>query len=178
MSRLELPPRVCLWAAFALLVFPLRWLLAWLLAAAVHEGFHILAIFACGGKIRGMRIGLGGAVIEIAPMSPGRELICALAGPGGGLLLLSVARWMPLTALWGLIQSVWNLLPVYPLDGGRILRCLLRITLGEERGESMSRVLSAGFSLAVTGAAVYGWLCRGWGIFPLLGALSLMKGRE
>ena len=60
-------------------------------------------------------------------MTYGEECLCALAGPVGGFLLLSMCRIYPELAVWGMFQSIYNLLPVYPLDGGRAVRCIALI---------------------------------------------------
>ena len=98
-----------------------------LLAALVHEAGHILAIRVLGERIIGIRIGCFGAEITVMPMEHWQELLCALAGPVSGLLILPLFPWFPCTAAAALVQSLWNLLPVYPLDGGRILRSILRL---------------------------------------------------
>lgn len=115
-----------LWVALALmvLVLPLPWLLAILLSSTVHELCHLAAVRISGVPVIGLRLGGGGAYLETAPMTPLQAVICALAGPVGGLLLLFSARWMPRTALCAAVQSFYHLLPVYPLDGGRALRSL------------------------------------------------------
>lgn len=168
MKKLEIPPRTYLLAAFLLLCIPLRWVLAWCLAAATHEIFHILAIHALGGRIRQMRIGIWGSEIAISPMTMGRELICTLAGPMGGLMLLLFIRWMPCIGLCGLIQSLWNLLPVYPMDGGRSLRCLLCMWFGEHRGHKWADRIGYGFLSGLVLASIWGVCAGGWGHFPVL----------
>lgn len=109
-------------SALMLLLFPLRFLLGVLLAAAVHECGHLLAIRLVGGQVRCIRLRPGGASIEAAPMEPGKEALCALAGPAAGALTVLAWRSFPELALAGLVQTIFNLIPIYPLDGGRVAR--------------------------------------------------------
>ena len=69
----------CLMGAFLLLTLPLNWLLSALAAAVFHELCHGAAILLLSGRIWGVRIGAGGAVMETEPLSSGKELVCALA---------------------------------------------------------------------------------------------------
>ncbi len=112
------------WLVLALMVllFPVRFLAGVLIAAAVHELGHILAIRLTGGHIRKLALHAAGARILTDPMTPGREALCALAGPMAGALTVLAWRVFPEPAVAGLVQTVFNLLPVYPLDGGRAVR--------------------------------------------------------
>ncbi len=112
------------WLVLGLMVllFPLRFLLGILTAALVHELGHILALRLLGGRVQGIRLHSCGARIEAAPMEPGRAAICALAGPAAGAVCILAWRWFPELALAALVQTVFNLIPVYPLDGGRAVR--------------------------------------------------------
>lgn len=106
------------------LLLPLRWILCAAIAAAFHEACHILAVSLCGGKVQKLDVGDRGAVILADGMSAGKTLICVLAGPIGSLLLMLFVRWIPRIALCALAQGIYNLLPIYPLDGGRAIRCV------------------------------------------------------
>lgn len=83
MGRLEISGWGCVALALALLVLPLPWLMAAVAAAAFHELCHALAVRLLGGRIYRMALGSRGAVMELAAMPPGRELLAAAAGPMG-----------------------------------------------------------------------------------------------
>ena len=171
--RIDLRPEACLTGALLLLLLPLPWAFAWVAAAAVHECAHILAVLACRGRVRCLRIGATGAEISIGPLPPGREALCALAGPVGSLAILAASRWMPRVAFFAFFQAVCNLLPLYPLDGGRAIRCCLEWGLGPERAGKISALCD---KLVLAGLTIAGlWAFRHWhaGCFLLL--LLLLK---
>ena len=104
------------------LILPLRFLLGVLLAAMVHELGHLTAMYFTGVRIDGLVVHPFGARIEAGPMEPGTEIICALAGPMAGALTIFVWKWFPELAAAGVVQTIFNLIPIYPLDGGRVAR--------------------------------------------------------
>lgn len=124
LKRIRIDDGFLILAAVLLLTVPLRWILAAFLAAFVHELGHGLAVWVLGGRVSGGAVSLRGARLDVLPMTPGRELLCALSGPAASFLLLCFAHLLPRIAICGLIQGVYNLLPIYPLDGGRAVRCL------------------------------------------------------
>ena len=113
--------------ALAVLMLPWKILLSFGIGALFHELCHLAALGCCGIPVRLIRIGLMGTEITTAPMFPGQELICAAAGPLGSLLLVGLSGWMPELALFGLVQGVFNMLPIYPLDGGRVVRAIFML---------------------------------------------------
>lgn len=123
--RPNLEPAALVGLALMLLVMELPWVVAFLISSAVHECCHLLALRIQGVPIYRITIGLAGAKIETSPMTRRQELTSALAGPFGGLVLCFLASKFPKVAVCAFFHSACNLFPLYPLDGGRALRCLL-----------------------------------------------------
>ena len=163
----QFSPFACIAAALLLLLLPLNWLLAAVAAAFVHEMGHLIAISATGAKMGNIRIGARGARMDALLTSPKQELRCAAAGPVASFALLGLAHVFPRLAICASIQGAFNLLPVYPFDGGRILRCLLG-RLAPEKADSLARCAEwAAYGITLL-AALSGWIQWGLGVFPLL----------
>lgn len=141
----------------------------------------VLALFGCvlaheyGHALTARKFGIGtvditlypiGGVARLSrmPRAPGVELLIALAGPAvnfviaGWLLFLLVSGMtfgMPgfladLAAL-NLILACFNLIPAFPMDGGRVLRALVSGWTGRARATSFAagvgRTLAIGFGV-------------------------------
>jgi len=124
--------------------------LAFFGSLVLHELAHSLVARAGGLKVTRVTLfALGGvSQMEDEPRSPGHGFLLAAAGPGTSVLIglsllgatvaliaLDVAPvvWVPLEYL-GVINlslAVFNLLPGFPLDGGRVLRALLWALTGD-----------------------------------------------
>jgi Zn-dependent protease len=137
-----------------------------------HEFGHALACRSVGGTADTIMLWpLGGVAYVNPPQRPGATLWSIVAGPlvnvallpilGGAFELARLAQWrysMPNEyRLLGAILTtdvvllVFNILPIYPLDGGQILRSLLWFPLGRARSLMIASVLGffgvAGFIL-------------------------------
>lgn len=156
-----------LFAAVFLLLVPLRLALAWFLAVAVHELSHYTALRLCGVKMISVTVGAAGMKMETEMMSKKQELICALAGPLGGFCMLFLAHWLPCTAICAFIHSVFNLLPVFPLDGGRALRCVMYKLFGDMHGREICTWIGYVFILLLFVSAVVLALRFDMGMLPI-----------
>jgi Zn-dependent protease len=175
------------------------------LIVVVHEFGHALACRQVGGTAnRIMLWPLGGVAFVDPPQRPGATLWSIAAGPLVNVALLPLLYGASLAAQsLGWAQSlpdayrfvnavlfidfgllVFNLVPVYPLDGGQILRSLLWFPLGRGRSLAVATVIGfigvAGFLvLALWSRSVWLLLISGymlincWG--GLKGALVLMR---
>lgn len=130
----------CFLWALLLLSLPIKWMCAFYLAVLIHELFHYGALTMMGKKVEQIRVGFRGIQMQTYNLSYQEEMICALAGPFGGGILLAALRWYPELSICGLLHSLYNLLPIYPLDGGRALRCAANIIF-PYLGDSLFRVI-------------------------------------
>lgn len=87
---------------------------------AVHEAGHICTVLILGGKISSVCIERCGCIVECTGLTTRQEFVAIAAGPAADLLLCVLCRQFPCIALCALLHSVFNLLPFYPLDGGRL----------------------------------------------------------
>lgn len=136
--------------------------LAIFVIVTLHEFGHALACRQVGGRAdRIVLWPLGGVAYVDPPPRPGATLWSIAAGPLvnvalfpvllGVFLLARSLGWATTTpdlytlAKWVLIIDVglfaFNILPIYPLDGGQILRSLLWFVLGRARSLMVATVL-------------------------------------
>lgn len=139
---------------FLLLLGVLFWLdegvglLPWGLAACVlHELGHIAASAVFGGRVERLSLTVVGAELRIdyrVPLTYVQDSLVALAGPGTNLLaggLFLALNW-ELAAALTLAVGVFNLLPILPLDGGRVVYGLIADRLDPDWAERLMTALS------------------------------------
>ena len=164
--QVRITPGFLFLAAFLFYQSTSSFLVTFLLAAALHEGGHLLAARWRGVPVRALSMTAFGCVLDFVDEALVRDrdlLWIAAAGPLCNLLfaLLCVTPWVGRwrgAALFGaehLLLALFNLLPVFPLDGAVLCAGLLRPRLGERRAEQVVLALSGGLGLAAVGAALW-----------------------
>jgi Zn-dependent protease len=122
-------------------------------AALAHELGHLLPLRLCRRRLRRVRVGLSGLELDYAGRLEGwRALVCIGGGPLAGLLYAVAActlggRFLRMSGAVSFALSAFNLLPILPLDGGRLVAALA----GGALAARLSRLAAA--TLALAGAA-------------------------
>ena len=172
--KISVEPQFCVLMAAMLILLPVPLVIAWLTASMVHELFHCLALGLCGKRISYILIGCTGAKIEVDELSYQQAAFCALAGPTGGMILILAAKWFPLLSACGLIQSAYNLLPVFSFDGAIALRSIAHLLLSAYWAEKLCTIVawSVIVCIVLLGiAAAFVWNC---GYLPLMLAVVFL----
>lgn len=146
------------------------------LSVLVHELAHSLVAIARGLSVQGITLFIFGGVSNIKgePERPSVEFVMAIVGPLASLVLAGIfwglrqavgQQVSPLAAiLWYLalvnaLLAGFNLIPGFPLDGGRVLRSIIWGATGS---------LTKATNIAATVGRVFGWALIAFGVFQLI----------
>jgi stage IV sporulation protein FB len=143
----------------------------------LHEFGHVFAARRYGihtPDITLLPIG-GVARLERMPENPMQELVVALAGPAVNVVIAAVlfllggfgggeapdltnpTAGMVQRLLWvNLFLAGFNMIPAFPMDGGRVLRALLSYRLGFIRGTQIAASVGQGFAFLLGLLGLFG----------------------
>ena len=172
--------------------------LALFLIVTLHEFGHSLACRQVGGQANQIVLWpLGGVAYVNPPQRPGATLWSIAAGPLVNVvvapIIVGIGR---VSLLWGwyaavpdlrtLIHAIFyidvgllifNILPVYPLDGGQILRALLWFVLGRARSLMVATILGFVGIAAFFGFAL--WSRDSWlGVIAVFMLMNCWSGMQ
>lgn len=125
-----------------------------MLFALIHEIGHVLAGILLGMKVKkieimplGVRVSFKAKIedynkkIACSNKVTIKKLAIAIAGPITNLIFAIVFICIPINienvqasmlVYTNILIAIFNLLPIYPLDGGRIVKCLLKLKFNTE----------------------------------------------
>ncbi len=170
------------------------WMICYMFAlfacVTLHELGHAVAARRFGVRVpRILLLPIGGmAEMDSIPRRPRHEIIIALAGPAVnyliiGLLMIFVrfpSGWNPVhfsltfaemlrhLVLVNLIMGVFNLLPAFPMDGGRVLRALLAMRTSYLRATQVAAGIGKIVALAGATFLVYNEYYLGGVLFAFI----------
>jgi Zn-dependent protease len=158
----------------------------YLASLLAHELAHSVVAMRRGVRVEGITLWLFGGVSRFSTesSSPGAQALITFVGPLtslvlGALFLLASAAvgggahpgLVPATLSWlgyiNIVLGVFNLLPAFPLDGGRILQSLIWLRTGDRlRATRIAARIGMGFA----------FLLIAYGLFTFFAAGSLFGG--
>lgn len=153
------------------------WLVVMFLGILFHELGHALTAKGFGQQPAIALHGMGGVTVwrPQGGIGPGKRAVITIAGPLVGLVIgfpaLILGALLPegstaarvVEFVWevNLVWAIFNLLPMLPLDGGRIMAALLELVFGE-------RSLRAAYVLSIAVAVLIGLYAVLRGAYVLL----------
>lgn len=130
----------------------------------VHEMAHVAAAQRRGSRVRSITLMMLGGASEIAVPRPEVERWMSLAGPAASLAIALVLEilfrlghgWSPdvrfslfCLSRINLAVGAFNLLPAFPMDGGRVLRSLLAARWGVTRATHVAATIGKLLAIAL-----------------------------
>ena len=167
-ADMKIDPLLLAILAPAALLGLLDMLLVSLLTVLVHELGHAAAAHCLGIRVMEVELMPFGGVARLAGINDAgsvREFIIALAGPTVNFLIIGIltsivnahpetvdvlGKWISASLAIGL----FNLLPAYPLDGGRMLRAAMKPFLGQERATRIAIWIGVAMGSAIVVSAI------------------------
>ncbi len=141
-----------------------------LLALVLHELAHVFAAKSFHLPVPEVEFTPFGGVArmeDICEATPVQQFVVAAAGPAMSWLCCLVCAglmqlgWVSLAQIegflrWNLLLLCFNLIPVLPLDGGRMLQALLTPWLGWQKAMRILSTLGICVGLLMNGLAIWG----------------------
>lgn len=138
-------------------------------SVALHELGHSVVARAKGGYIHEIVLYPFGGAAKIAniPSRPMDEILVALAGPAVSLALALIFNQIELLRFLGFLNGMlffFNILPVFPMDGGRVLRAALTIKHGRVEATRIAAMIGKYFCGLFVVVGLFGFPYQLFGI--------------
>lgn len=178
---------------FGSFVYGLSFALALALSIVAHELGHALTARAFGYHTRDITLSLlGGCASLISlPRKAWQEFLTAIAGPAvsfviSGLAWLSLnflpveERWTVLVlyyTMWmNFVLGCFNLLPGFPMDGGRVFRSVASVFTTRTKATYIAMIVGRGFAILLALRGLHSIVTGGgWGFISILIAWMIWR---
>ncbi len=162
------------------IVWSVLFVLSLFVCVVLHEFGHALTARRYGIKTRDITLyPIGGvARLEKMPENPIHELLVALAGPlvnilivllllpvlmsydfaqsvNDNALVIGTGNFLPMLGVVNLWLALFNLIPAFPMDGGRVLRAIMAMKTTRLKATNVAAAIGKGLAIVFIIAGFY-----------------------
>ena len=164
-------PLFVLFGLYCIIVGLWQVFLCYTLSAVFHEVGHFIVAKRCGYKMIQLRLMPYGAELsgELDEFIYNDEIKIALAGPVTSFIIaiITIAMWWIAPNCYGytydfcisnIVCAIFNFLPIYPLDGGRVVVAMLSRKIRRIDAVRYAKIATRVFSLMLFGLFILSFL--------------------
>ena len=147
-------------------------LMSYAVILIMHEYAHAIVAERLGYELKSIKIMPYGIAIngDFETVTPSDEIKIAIAAP-----LVNIIFWLIIAGTWwlfpitysatkfmgeaSLFTAIINLIPIYPLDGGRVLRGIAMLKCKPKTAQLIVRITSIVFGACIVGISLFLIIC-------------------
>jgi stage IV sporulation protein FB len=144
----------------------LKYVLIFLTIVLLHEGGHIFALLLFKGELQKITLTVVGGIIDVNDykLNNLQNLIVSLSGITINVLIILIIKNIYIDSAikevilsYNKLMIAFNLLPIYPLDGFRIIEVFLNMVFDYEYAQDLSTIVSSFFLILI---CMYGMISK------------------
>lgn len=144
----------------------LKYVLIFLTIVLLHEGGHIFALLLFKGELQKITLTVVGGIIDVNDykLNNLQNLIVSLSGITINVLIILIIKNIYIDSAikevilsYNKLMIAFNLLPIYPLDGFRIIEVFLNMVFDYEYTQDLSTIISSFFLILI---CMYGMISK------------------
>jgi stage IV sporulation protein FB len=144
----------------------LKYVLIFLTIVLLHEGGHFFALLLFKGELQKITLTVVGGIIDVNDykLNNLQNLIVSLSGITINVLIILIIKNIYIDSAikevilsYNKLMIAFNLLPIYPLDGFRIIEVFLNMVFDYEYAQDLSTIVSSFFLILI---CMYGMISK------------------